>query len=154
MEKITLTKQELIEKIASNVIQVRPNDKYPGANRKLKVQPGVIELMLKGIGYKTINLGIDVSANRILETTINHNVACIGLSALYTPVNGEMEHVINAFELAGIRGEIKVLIGGGATSAQFAQRIGADAYCGDAFQAINALKRMDNWSGFAGAALN
>jgi 5-methyltetrahydrofolate--homocysteine methyltransferase len=237
-----MTKQELIEKIAFNVIQGRPNVKYPGANRKLKGQPGVIELMhmaldqsidpkeiiaetlakpmqkalkkfendeflapnvllsadcvgiamdmldphlkeaginrrskfviatirgdhhdvgpkvvevmLKGIGYKTINLGTDVSANRILETAINHKVACIGLSALYTPASGEMEHVINALEVAGIRGEVKVLIGGGATSAKFAEQIGAEAYCEDAFQAIGVLKRMDNWSGFAGAALN
>lgn len=237
-----MKKQELLKKIASNVIQGRPNDKYPGANRKLKGQPGVIELMhtaldqnidpkeimvetlakpmqealkkfetdeflapnvllsancvgvamdmldphlkeaginrrnkfviatvrrdlhnigpkvvevmLKGIGYKTINLGTDVSANQILETAINHKVACIGLSALYTPAIGEMEHVINALEVAGIRSEIKVMIGGGATSAQFAEQIGADAHCEDAFQAIGVLKRMDNWSGFAGVALN
>ena len=104
--------------------------------------------------YKTINLGTNVSANHILETAINHKATCIGLSALYTPAIGEMEHVIKAFEAAGIRGEIKVLIGGGATSAQFAEQIGADAYCEDAFQAIGVLKRMDSWSGFAGVAQN
>ena len=237
-----MTKQELIEKIAFNVIQGRPSDKYPGVNRKLKGQPGVtelmhmaldqsidpkeimvetlakpmqealkkfetdeflaldvllsadcvgiamdmldphlkeaginrrskfviatvrgdhhdvgpkvVEVMIKGIGYKTINLGTDVSANRILEAAINHKVACIGLSALYNRVIGEMEQVINALEVAGIRSEVKVLIGGGATSAKFAEQIGADAYCVDAFQAPGVLKRMDNWSGFAGAALN
>lgn len=237
-----MTNQELLEKLALNVVPGRPNKKYPGANCKLEGQPGVIELMhtaldqsidpkkimvetlikpmqealqkfesdeflapnilssancvgvamdmldphlkeaginrrskfviatvrgdrhdvgpkvvevmVKGIGYKTINLGTDVSANRILEAAINHKVVCVGLSALYNPVIGEMEQVINSLEVAGIRGQVKVLIGGGATSAKFAEQIGADAYCRDAFQAAGVLKRMDNWSGFAGVALN
>jgi methylmalonyl-CoA mutase cobalamin-binding domain/chain len=240
MEDI-MNNQELLDKIAYNVIQGNLNVKYPGHNLRLKGQPGVIELMqkalnqnidpkeiiveslakpmdevieqyetddylaphvlisakcvgvamdmlapeleetgikrpkfviavvkgdyheigakyvalmLKGVGYKTINLGSNVSANRIAETVKNHKAAYVGLSAFYAPARGEMEHVITKLEAEGIRDEVKVVIGGAATSDQFAEQIGADAYCENALQVPEMLKSLDNWSGFAGAELN
>jgi len=113
-----------------------------------------VALMLKGVGYKTINLGSNISANRIVETVKNHEAAYVGLSAFYAPARGEMEHVITKLEAVGIRDEVKVVIGGAATSHQFAEQIGADAYCENALQVPEMLKRLDNWSGFAGAELN
>ena len=236
-----MNNQELLDKIAYNVIQGNLKFKYPGHNLRLKGQPGVLELMqkamhqnidpkeiiveslakpmekviekyetddylaphvlisakcvgvamdmlapdlkeigikrpkfvlavvkgdyheigtkyvslmLKGIGYKPINLGSNVSANRIVETVKNHKAAYVGLSAFYAPALGEMEHVIAKLEAVGIRDEVKVVIGGAATSDQFAEKIGADAYCEDALQVPEMLKSLDNWSGFAGAELN
>jgi 5-methyltetrahydrofolate--homocysteine methyltransferase len=113
-----------------------------------------VALMLEGVGYNPINLGSNVSANQIVETVENHQAAYVGLSAYYTPAMGEMEHVITKLEAAGIRDEVKVVIGGGATSDQFAEQIGADAYCENAIQVPEMLKSLDNWSGFAGAELN
>jgi methanogenic corrinoid protein MtbC1 len=110
--------------------------------------------MLKGVGYKPINLGSNVSANRIVEAVKNHQAAYVGLSAFYAPAREEMAHVITNLEAAGIRDEVKVVIGGAATSDQFAEKIGADAYCENALQVPEMLKSLDNWSGFAGAELN
>jgi 5-methyltetrahydrofolate--homocysteine methyltransferase len=108
-------------------------------------------MMLKGFGFKTINLGYDVSANRIVKTVKNHKAAYVGLSTSFTPARKEMGHVISKMTVDGIRDEVKVLIGGSDTSTQFAEQIGADAYCKNAFQIIGVLKSLDNCSGFAGA---
>ena len=79
--------------------------------------PLSVVMMLKGGGFKTINLGYDVSANRIVKTVKNHKAAYVGLSASFAPAKGEMEHVISTLNANGIRDEVKVLIGGSATSA-------------------------------------
>ena len=65
-----------------------------------------------------------------------------------------MEHAIFELEAMGIRDDVKVVIGGGATSDQFAEQIGADAYCENALKVPDMLKSLDNWSGFAGAESN
>jgi 5-methyltetrahydrofolate--homocysteine methyltransferase len=111
-------------------------------------------MILKGFGFKTINIGYDVSANRIVKAVKNNKAAYVGLSTSYAPAKGEIEHVIGTLKANGIRDEVKVVIGGSATSAQFAEQIRADAYCKYAFQIIDVLKSLDNWSGFAGADLN
>ena len=113
-----------------------------------------VALMLKGVGYKLINLGSNVSADLIVEAVKNHQAAYVGLSAFYTPAKDEIEHVITKLEAVGIRDEVKVVIGGTATSDKFAEQIGADAHCECAFRVPEMLKSLDNWSGFAGATLN
>jgi 5-methyltetrahydrofolate--homocysteine methyltransferase len=111
-------------------------------------------MMLKGIGYETINLGPDVSANRIADAIKDHKATYVGLSAFYASARVEMEHVMSKLEDESIRSGVRILIGGVAASANFAEQIGADAYCENAFEVIDVLKSFDNWSGFAGANLN
>jgi 5-methyltetrahydrofolate--homocysteine methyltransferase len=53
-----------------------------------------------------------------------------------------MEDVISSLEKAGLRKKVKILIGGAPTSAEFAEQVGADAHCRDAFQAIDVLKAL------------
>jgi 5-methyltetrahydrofolate--homocysteine methyltransferase len=113
--------------------------------------PLFVVLMLKGAGFKTINLGYNVSSNRIVKTVKNHKAAYVGLSTSFTPARKKMGDMISKMTADGLRDEVKVLIGGSATSAKFAEQIGADAYCKNAFQIIDVLKSLDNWSGFAGA---
>jgi 5-methyltetrahydrofolate--homocysteine methyltransferase len=113
----------------------------------------VVALAIKGVGYKTIDLGNNISANRIVETVRNHEAAYVGLSATCYYSREEIGHVITKLEAVGIRDEVKVVIGGVATSDQFAEQIGADAYCKNALQVPEMLKSLDNWSGFAGAGL-
>jgi 5-methyltetrahydrofolate--homocysteine methyltransferase len=113
-----------------------------------------VALMIRGIGFETMNLGANVSANQIVETVKHHHAAYVGLSAFDASSLGEMEHVITRLLAEGIRDKLKVIIGGAATSDQFAERIGADAYCGNAFEIRDTLMQLDNWSGFAGADLN
>jgi 5-methyltetrahydrofolate--homocysteine methyltransferase len=109
-----------------------------------------VALMVKGVGYKTIDLGSNVSANRIVETVNNHEATYVGLSASCFYAKDEIGHVITELEAGGIRDDVEVVIGGVATSDRFAEQIGADAYCKNAMQVPEMLKNLDNWTGFAG----
>ena len=98
--------------------------------------------MLKGAGYEVIDLGTDIAADRIAETVRESQAPFLGLSALLTTTMRVMGEVVGRLEEEGLRDKVKVLIGGAPTSQEFADEIGADVYCKDAFQAIDALKAM------------
>ena len=98
--------------------------------------------MLKGAGYEVIDLGADVSTDRIVGAVKEHHAPYLGLSALLTTTMRVMEDVIEKLKEEGIRERVKVLIGGAPTSKEFADQIGADAHCRDAFEATDILKTM------------
>ena len=100
----------------------------------------IVAIMLKGAGYQVIDLGTDISVERITAAVKENQAPFLGLSALLTTTMRVMGEVIQQLKEEGIRDRVKVLIGGAPTSIEFAQEIGADAYCKDAFQAINLLK--------------
>jgi 5-methyltetrahydrofolate--homocysteine methyltransferase len=102
----------------------------------------IVAIMLKGAGYQVIDLGTDVSPDRIISAVQENEAPFIGLSALLTTTMRVMGEVVNKLEQQGLRDSVKVLIGGAPTSTAFAQEIGADAYCKDAFDAIDILKTM------------
>ena len=102
----------------------------------------IVAIMLKGAGYDVIDLGTDVSVDRICEAVKENQASFLGLSALLTTTMRGMEDVIVRLKGDGLRESIKVLIGGAPTSAEFAEQIGADAHCKDAFQAIDLLKEI------------
>ncbi len=102
----------------------------------------IVAIMLKGAGYDVIDLGTDVSVDRICEAVKENQASFLGLSALLTTTMRGMEDVIVRLKEDELRESIKVLIGGAPTSAEFAEQIGADAYCKDAFQAIDLLKEI------------
>jgi 5-methyltetrahydrofolate--homocysteine methyltransferase len=100
----------------------------------------IVGILLKGEGYDVIDLGTDVSTDKILEAVKTNNAPFVGLSALLTTTMESMKEVIDQAKSQGIRDQIKILIGGAPTSVKFAEEIGADAHCSDAFQAIEVLK--------------
>jgi len=102
----------------------------------------IVAIMLKGAGYQIIDLGTDASVERIIGAVKENEAPFIGLSALLTTTMRVMGEVVKKLEQEGLRDSVKVLIGGAPTSAAFAQEIGADAYCKDAFDAIDVLKTM------------
>ena len=103
----------------------------------------IVGIMLKGAGFEVIDLGNDVPADRIVEETRKNNAQFVGLSALLTTTMREMEKVVKALQNEGIGDKVRVLIGGAPTSAKFAEQIGADAYCRDAFHAVDVLRKMN-----------
>ena len=102
----------------------------------------IVAIMLKGAGYNVIDLGTDVSPERIVEAVKENQAPYIGLSALLTTTMRVMGDVVTKLDEEGLREKVKVLIGGAPVSDQFAKEIGADAYCKDAFHAIDNLKAM------------
>jgi len=102
----------------------------------------IVAIMLKGAGYEVVDLGADVPTERVVRAVDEEKARYVGLSALLTTTMTEMERVIEALKESDLRFKVKVFIGGAATSPEFAQRIGADAHCRDAFQVIDILEKM------------
>ena len=100
----------------------------------------IVAILLKGAGYEVNDLGTDVPAEKIVDFVREEKPGYLGLSALLTTTMIEMGTVIEALKANGLRDKIKVLIGGAAVSDEYAQEIGADAYCVDGFDAVNKIE--------------
>ena len=100
----------------------------------------VVGMLLKAAGFNVIDLGEDVPAVNFVEATRAHKPTVLGMSALITPTMPEMGRVLQELEKAGVRRQIRVIVGGAPLSREFAQRIGADAYAPDAVAGVNTCK--------------
>lgn len=100
----------------------------------------IVAIMLKGAGYDVIDLGVDVSVEKIIETVKETQAPYLGLSALLTTTMRNMEEVVTKLQDLGLRDEVKVCIGGAPTSQDFSDKIGADTHCVDAFAVLDWLK--------------
>ena len=96
----------------------------------------IVAILLKGSGYEVNDLGIDVPTEKIIDFIRKENPDFLGLSALLTTTMVVMGEVVEALKENGLREKVKILIGGAAVSNEYAQEIGADAYCEDGFDAI------------------
>jgi 5-methyltetrahydrofolate--homocysteine methyltransferase len=99
----------------------------------------IVATLLKGDGYEVTDLGVDVPTEKIIEVVKQEKPDFIGLSALLTTTMVVMGEIMEALKEKGLRGKVKVLIGGAAVSDEYAHEIGADAYCVDGFHAIKTL---------------
>jgi 5-methyltetrahydrofolate--homocysteine methyltransferase len=97
----------------------------------------IVSTMLKGAGFEIVDLGTDVPTEKIVQSVKDNDPKFLGLSALLTTTMRKMEDVISSLKDEGLREKVKVLIGGAPTSPEFAEKIGADAYCADTFQAVD-----------------
>jgi 5-methyltetrahydrofolate--homocysteine methyltransferase len=103
----------------------------------------IVAILLRGAGYEVNDLGIDVPEDRIIATVRDEKPDYLGLSALLTTTMTEMPVVIKSLKDNGLRENVRVLIGGAAVSDEYAQEIGADAFCADAFQAIRMMEKLE-----------
>lgn len=100
----------------------------------------LVVLMLKNYGYRVIDLGKDVAAEKIVDTAIKEHAAVIGLSALMTTTMMRMKDVV---ELAREKGcTSKIIIGGAAITQSFADEIEADGYSKDAADCVKLVERL------------
>ena len=99
----------------------------------------IVSILLRGAGYEVNDMGTDVPTERIVEVIREDKPDFLGLSALLTTTMVVMGQIIEALKENGLRDKVRVLIGGAAVSDEYAQEIGADAYCMDGFQAIKVL---------------
>ena len=105
----------------------------------------IVKMMLEGKGFEVVDLGTDVPPEAFINTAIEQNCDIICCSALLTTTMGVMADVVKAAEAAGIKGKIKIMVGGAPVSQDFADQIGADAYSTDA--ASCATKAVEIVSG-------
>ena len=86
--------------------------------------------------YEVVDLGVDVPAERFVEAVRDGQPGIIGLGAYMTTTMRNMEAVVSALEEAGLRDKVKVIVGGAAVTADYANKIGADGYGADAVEAV------------------
>ena len=102
----------------------------------------LVGIMLKGAGFEIIDLGKDVSPESFVDTAISENAQVIGLSALLTTTMPTMKKVVDLANERNVRDKFKIVIGGAPLSNEYAQQIGADAYCFDAISAVDRVKQF------------
>ncbi len=99
----------------------------------------IVGMLLQGAGYEIVDLGADVPVPKFIETAHKEKADVVGMSSLLTTTMVNMQSVIDGLERAGLRGRIKVIIGGAPVTAAFARKIGADGYAPDASAAIDLV---------------
>ncbi|MCR5680726.1 MAG: cobalamin-dependent protein [Prevotella sp.] len=102
----------------------------------------LVASMLEGCGFEVINIGIDVSADKFIEAVKENHPDILCMSALLTTTMGYMREVIDALETAGIRNQVKVMVGGAPVTQGFADDIGADGYSDNANTAVTVAKQL------------
>ena len=102
----------------------------------------LVASMLEGCGFEVINIGIDVSADKFIEAVKQNQPDILCMSALLTTTMGYMKDVIDALERAGIRKQVKVMVGGAPVTQGFADEIGADGYSDNANSAVTVAKQL------------
>ncbi len=100
----------------------------------------LVVMMLEGAGFEVIDLGVDVTVENVIAKVAEIQPQVLGLSALLTTTMPEMENVINVLQTSGMRGAVKVMLGGAPLSADFAEKIGADAFGKDATEAVTIAR--------------
>jgi len=101
----------------------------------------IVATLLGAAGFEVIDLGVDVPAEKILETVRTQKPDILAMSALVTTTMPEMENAIKQLEKAGQRRKVKVIVGGAPLTAGYAEIIGADAYAPDALAGVNICKK-------------
>lgn len=99
-------------------------------------------MMCEGAGFEVIDLGKDVSPETFVEEVKNQQPDIVGMSALLTTTMRAMEQTIKALSEAGLRDQIKVMIGGAPVTQSFADQIGADGYASNAASATELAKQL------------
>ena len=104
----------------------------------------LVASMFEGCGFEVINLGVDVSSDKFISAALENKADIICMSALLTTTMNYMKEVIDALETSGLRGKVKVKVGGAPVSDAFAKSIGADAYTSNANAAVIMAKKLIN----------
>ena len=99
-------------------------------------------MMLRGGGFTVHDLGVDTKPDEFIDAVLEHEATVVGMSALLTTTMPNMGVTIEAFEEAGLREEVKILVGGAPVTKNFADEMGADGYGADALSCVAIAKEL------------
>lgn len=102
----------------------------------------LVALMLEGAGFEIKDLGVDVPVEEFIRAVREEQSDIVALSALLTTTMQMMKQTIDAFETAGLRHQVKFIIGGAPVTETYASQIGADGFSTDASRAVNVVKAL------------
>lgn len=107
----------------------------------------LVKIMLETAGFEMIDLGRDVKLKDFVSAVQETNAKLVVMSTLMSTTMGGMQTVIDMLKEAGLRDDVKVMVGGGPISSKFAENIGADAYSANAVEAVKVAKNLLNIAG-------
>jgi len=102
----------------------------------------LVSMMCEGAGFEIVNLGFNVAPEDFIEAIKEHQPNIVGMSAMLTTTMRSMGHTIKAIEEAGLRDQVKVMVGGAPVDQEFADRIGADGYGANAPASSDLAKQL------------
>lgn len=102
----------------------------------------LVASMLEGCGFTVINLGVDISSEKFVNAVKGNKASIVCMSALLTTTMPYMQTVIDALQEAGLRQNVKIMIGGAPVNKKFADKIGADGYSDNANAAVTLARTL------------
>ena len=102
----------------------------------------LVAAMLEGAGFKVVDLGVDVSPDNFVQAARDNQAGIIAMSALLTTTMGGMRDTIQALDAAGLREQVRVLIGGAPVTQGYCDEIKGDGYAPDAASAVDKAKAV------------
>ncbi|MCK5057933.1 MAG: corrinoid protein [Candidatus Aminicenantes bacterium] len=102
----------------------------------------ITAMLLRGAGFEVIDLGADVPIEKFIETARKEKADMVGMSALLITTMVNMKPVIEGLKEAGLKDDIKVIVGGAPVTRDYAEQIGADGYAEDAASGVDVAKQL------------
>jgi len=99
-------------------------------------------MMLRGSGFIVHDLGVDTKPDEFIDAVLEHEAQVIGMSALLTTTMPNMGRTIQAFDDAGLREQVKIMVGGAPVTQEFADDMGADGYGENAISCVDLAKKL------------
>ncbi len=134
-EALSLLSAESVDHIGTVVIGTVKGDLHD-------IGKNLVAAMMEGAGFKVVDLGVDVSPEKFVETARAQSANLIAMSALLTTTMGSMKDTVASLKSQGLTGKVKVVIGGAPVTQSYADEIGADGYAPDAASAVDKAKAL------------
>ena len=125
--------EEGVEPLGTAVIGTVQGDQHD-------IGKNLVKMMFEGAGLKVVDLGVDVSPDDFVAAVQEHHPQILGMSSLLTTTMGSQKDVVAALAAAGLREQVKIMVGGAPETQAFCDEIGADAYTADAASAAEVAK--------------
>jgi 5-methyltetrahydrofolate--homocysteine methyltransferase len=102
----------------------------------------LVGMMLQGANFNVVDLGTDVSGEQFVAAIREHEANLIGMSALLTTTMVEMKDTVDAVKEAGLRDQVRIMVGGAPVTQRYADEVGADGYAPDAGSAVVVAREL------------
>lgn len=102
----------------------------------------LVVMLLEGAGFKVVDLGVDIKPEQFVSAVNEHDATIVGMSALLTTTMPKMNETVQALTEAGLRDNVKIIVGGAPVTQKFVEQIGADGYGADAAGAVDKAKEF------------
>jgi len=102
----------------------------------------LVAAMLEGAGFEVIDLGVDVSPEKFITALNEKKAGLVAMSALLTTTMNSMKTTVEAMKAAGVRNNVKIMIGGAPVTEKYAEEIGADGYSTNANGAVALARKL------------